>query len=124
MQRALSSSPRLCRQWTVKAVGTICAVVLLRRLLACLALLTGLSAAGLPDSSGTTLPRGKATTVDVTVKNTGDTPEAYFVDGRLATSVTEPLVSFTNPDTAVPIPGTNVPIHDAAVFGLRTTIHY
>jgi subtilisin family serine protease len=56
-----------------------------------------------PDSASTMLPRGKATTVDVNVTNTGPSPEEYFIDGRLSTTTQLPLTALTGASTTVPL---------------------
>ena len=60
------------------------------------------TAAGLPDSSSVTLKAGKATTVQVKVKNTGPAPESFFVDGRLSGTTEYQLNGLTGNDTARP----------------------
>jgi hypothetical protein len=49
------------------------------------------SAAGLPDSTSTTLAAGKPVTIPVRVKNNGAAPEAFFVDPRLNQTATMTL---------------------------------
>ena len=69
------------------------------------------TAAGLPDSSSVTLKAGKAVTVQVKVKNTGPSPESFFVDGRLSGTITYKLPGLTGDDTQAPIgPGVNQPL--------------
>ncbi len=49
---------------------------------------------GLPNSSATVLKAGTPVTATVTVKNTGSSPELFFVDGRLPGKSTDaPLIS-------------------------------
>jgi hypothetical protein len=60
-------------------------------------------ATGLPNNSHTVLPAGKPVTTTVTVKNTGNTPELFFTDGRLSGQYADlPLIS-PNPTTGVPL---------------------
>ena len=59
------------------------------------------TAAGVPQ--GGVLARGKATTVKVTVHNSSEGIESYFLDPRLAQYVTTPLVSLT-PTTGLTLP--------------------
>ena len=56
---------------------------------------TSASAAGLPNSTGTTLPAGVPVTVPVTVTNTGAAPEDIFVDPRLTSTTTLTLAPFS-----------------------------
>jgi hypothetical protein len=65
------------------------------------------SASGLPDAAATMLAAGTPVTANVTVTNSGDAAEAYFLDGRLGQSATIDLVSST-PST-VPVPLTGAP---------------
>jgi hypothetical protein len=44
------------------------------------------TSANVPDSSGTTIASGQSTTATVTVKNTGNAVERYFLDPRLSTT--------------------------------------
>jgi hypothetical protein len=61
------------------------------------------TAAGLPDSSATTIKAGTTKTVNVKIKNTGNSPEAFFVDPRLSTSSVQQLVALGDPTTSEPI---------------------
>jgi hypothetical protein len=78
------------------------------------------SANGLPDSASTQLPAGQPVTGSVTVTNSGATPEAYFVDGRLSGQVHINLAPQTLPVTLLPnlgglLPEYLVPSHATAV---------
>ncbi len=78
------------------------------------------SATGLPDSAGTQLPSGTPVTVKVKVTNTGKTPEAYFIDGRLSSQVTTSLAaqtmsSLTLPNLAGDVPAFLVPSHTTSI---------
>ena len=77
------------------------------------------SASGLPDAASTMLAAGTPVTANVTVTNTGDAAEAYFIDGRLDQSATINLVSSTPSTVPVPVSGTPpeflVPSHTTAI---------
>jgi hypothetical protein len=57
------------------------------------------SASGLPSSPSKKLAAGVPVTVPVKVTNRGDAPEALFIDGRLNSTTTVPLVSLDGTDT-------------------------
>lgn len=58
---------------------------------------------GLPNSAHTTLPAGKPVTATVTVKNTGNSPELFFADGRLTGQAADmPLIS-VGPSSGLPL---------------------
>jgi len=61
------------------------------------------TALGLPNSPQVTLRAGRPAIVNVTVRDTGTAPEAYFVDGRLSSSVQYNLTSLTGADTTAPL---------------------
>jgi hypothetical protein len=61
-----------------------------------------ISEARLPHSAGTRLMAGHTYTAHVTVTNTGNTPEAYFVDARLGTSAALPLAPLTTSSDTLP----------------------
>ncbi len=77
------------------------------------------SAVALPDSPGTTLPAGQATTVGVSVTNQGTTPEEYFVDARLPTTTTETLVS-TSVDAGL-VPNPTEPVEPSYLVPSQTS---
>jgi hypothetical protein len=68
------------------------------------------TAAGLPDSKKTILKAGKTERYFVRIKNTGPSPESYFVDGRLSAMATYSLASVTGPDATAP-PTDNIPTY-------------
>ncbi|HEX4011266.1 MAG TPA: S8 family serine peptidase [Solirubrobacteraceae bacterium] len=70
------------------------------------------SAGGLPDSTGTRLPAGKAQTDDVRITNNGPAPEEYFIDARQSGSAQLSLTSVSTPDTTVPLTdASNFPVY-------------
>lgn len=78
------------------------------------------SAAGLPGSTSTKLAAGKPVTVGLRVTNSGSTPEAYFTDARLSTSVTAALAAQTTSTLTLPnlngtLPTYLVPSHTTAL---------
>lgn len=75
---------------------------------------------GLPDSTKTKLPKGRATIVEAHVTNTGAAPEAYFIDGRLAKHTTLPLAAQSGAKLLLPnlegsIPTYLVPSHTTSI---------
>jgi hypothetical protein len=70
------------------------------------------------------LGAGTPVTANVTVTNTGDAAEAYYIDGRLDQSATVNLVSSTPSTVLVPITGTPpeflVPSHTTSVTASAT----
>ena len=56
----------------------------------------------LPDSSTTMLPSDQPSIVDISITNSGATPEQYFVDGRLDGTTQLHLVSSTGASTSLP----------------------
>jgi hypothetical protein len=60
-------------------------------------------ASAVPDSNHTALTAGKTYTYNLKVRNTGNSPELYFVDPRLSGSTTMNLVSVTNSATQAPL---------------------
>ena len=65
---------------------------------------------GLPTSSSTTLPRGKATNVRVTVTNNGPGTQDYFLDPRSKKRATFSLLSLTQATgLTFPLPGGTAP---------------
>ncbi len=85
------------------------------------------SSGGLPNSSSTKLPAGKAQTYNVGITNNGSTTEEYFVDARLAGSAPLSLTSLSGPDTTVPltefqnIPEYLVPTHSTEFTEVAST---
>ncbi len=77
------------------------------------------SASGLPDAAATMLAAGTPVTANVTVTNTGEAAEAYFIDGRLDQDATVNLVSSTPSTVKVPLTGTPpeflVPSHTTSI---------
>jgi subtilisin family serine protease len=77
-------------------------------------------APGLPDSTHIALHAGQPLTALVVVHNNGTTPEAYFVDARLSSQVTENLApqttaSLTLPNVTGVVPAFLVPSHTTKV---------
>jgi hypothetical protein len=69
------------------------------------------SASRLPDSAGTTLRAGHPTTVFVKVTNSGNSPEAYFVDARLNQTTQLNIPAVTTSQVTVPIDSTDIPLY-------------
>ena len=68
------------------------------------------TASGLPTSSSTTLPQGKATNVRVTVTNNGPGTQDYFLDPRSKKRATFSLLSLTQATgLTFPLPGGTAP---------------
>lgn len=78
----------------------------------------------LPDSAATVLPASQPTTAFVRLRNTGNTPEAYFVDARLNSTTALSLAAMTTSQTSVPISGTPpiylVPTHTTSITATAT----
>jgi hypothetical protein len=82
------------------------------------------SASGLPDSTSTQLAAGQPVTVNLRVRNSGSTPEAYFVDARLNILVKADLAAQTTSTLTLPningvVPTYLVPSHTTS---LSTTV--
>ncbi len=58
---------------------------------------------GLPDSSSTVIPVGQSRTAAITVTNHSSVPQAYFLDARLDSTVTDTLTPLT-PATGISLP--------------------
>ena len=70
------------------------------------------SASGLPTSTSTKLKAGQPVTTNVTVKNTGSAPEAFFLDARQPTNTVLNLQALHGPDTTEPVTfNSNVPVY-------------
>ena len=70
------------------------------------------SSSHLPNSTNVKVKAGSTTTVYVAVKNTGTSPESYFVDPRLATSAVLDLAPLTSSSTTEPLKTTSsIPLY-------------
>lgn len=72
---------------------------------------TDVTAPSLPDAAADDLEVGTPTTVDVTVTNTGDVPEAYFLDARTSTTTSMKLVPLTTASAQMPQAGETTPTY-------------
>ncbi len=67
---------------------------------------------GLPNSATTRLKAGKASSYTVTLRNTGPSPELYFLDARLPTMTQLALAAFTGASTTEPLTvASNFPVY-------------
>jgi hypothetical protein len=70
---------------------------------------------GVPDSVATTLAAGKTATAKIKVTNTGNSPEIYYVDPRLAGHTLYQLGFLTDPDGVLPVGATGGDVAQAVV---------
>ena len=63
------------------------------------------TSSGVPHSASRVLKPGTTTTAHVTVKNTGVSPETYYLDPRENSSTTYSLGFLTNPNGTIPLSG-------------------